>query len=253
MSAVAFENDTWLKILGFLRSSSGVYVGKEDECRNFMEALLWMSRSGAQWRLLPERHGNWNSIYKRFARWCDKGVFKRMHEHFILDPDMENLLFDSTIVRAHPCSAGALKRCGGQKAQALGRSRGGFSTKIHIAVDDLGNPLRFLLTAGQVHDSTKGEDLIEGFSFSNGIGDKGYDSKAITQSITQAGAVAVIPSLSNRKEQRDYDRHLYKERHLIECFINKIKHFRRIFSRFEKLDRSYLGFLGFVASLIWLR
>jgi len=252
MSAT-LENDKWSKILQFLRSCPDVYVGKESDCRRFVEALLWMTRSGAQWRLLPDKYGNWNSVYKRFARWCDKGIIERMHQHFINDPDMENFMIDSTIVRAHPCAAGALKRSGGQEAQALGRSKGGFSTKIHVAVDALGNPLRFILTGGQVNDITQAQALTEGFSFEHALADKGYDSNAFVESVTNSGATAVIPPRSNRKDPREYDRYRYRERHLVECFMNKIKHFRRVFSRFDKLDRSYLGFLGFVAALIWMR
>jgi transposase len=242
-----------LKVLEFLRSCPDLHVGVESRCRKFLEAVLWMTRSGAQWRLLPEEYGNWNSVYKRFSRWCTKGVWTRMHQHFIDQPDMEHLMIDSTIVRAHPCAAGALSQCGGQAAQALGRSRGGFSTKVHVTVESLGLPLRFLLTGGQASDFTQAKALIEGFAFDHLLGDKGYDSQALVQSIADSGAVAVIPSRSNRKQPRDYDRYRYRERHVIECFINKIKHFRRIFSRFDKLDRSYLGFLGFVAALIWLR
>ncbi len=73
------------------------------------------------------------------------------------------------------------------------------------------------------------------------------------QTIIEQGAQAVIPPRANRREQREYDRHLYRERHLVECFINKIKHYRRVFSRFEKLSKNYLGFLSFVSALIWLR
>ena len=146
-----------------------------------------------------------------------------------------------------------LKKSGGQEAQALGRSRGGFSTKVHIAVDALGNPLRLLLTAGQCHDSPQASALIEGYEPHVLIADKGYDSGPLIESITALGIEAVIPPKKNRLVPREYDRHLYRERHLIECFIGKIKHYRRVFSRFEKLSKNYLGFLSFVSALVWLR
>jgi transposase len=147
----------------------------------------------------------------------------------------------------------AEKKHGGQEQQALGRSRGGFSTKIHIAVDALGNPLRLILTAGQEADVTQGAPLIKEFAAQAVIADKGYDADELVKTIIEQQAQAVIPPRSNRKEQREYDRHLYRERHLVECFINKIKHYRRVFSRFEKLSKNYLGFLSFVSALIWLR
>jgi transposase len=142
---------------------------------------------------------------------------------------------------------------GGQEAQGLGRSRGGFSTKVHIGVDALGNPIRFILTGGQRHDCTQAEALIAGYEFERVIADKSYDVDNFLQHISTLGAEAVIPPRANRIEQRDYDKHLYKERHLVECFINKIKQYRRVFSRFEKYAKRYLGFLSFVGALIWLR
>jgi transposase len=145
------------------------------------------------------------------------------------------------------------KKSGGQEAQALGRSRGGFSTKIHIAVDALGNPLRLLLTAGQRHDSPQAGRLIENFEPQALIADKGYDSDTLIESVTAKGILAVIPPKKSRLVQRQYDEHLYGERHLIECFINKIKHYRRVFSRFDKLSKNYLGFLSFVSAIVWLR
>jgi transposase len=150
------------------------------------------------------------------------------------------------------CRRGA-KKSGGQEAQALGRSRGGFSTKIHIAVDALGNPLRLLLTAGQRHDSPQAAALIEDFEPQVLIADKGYDSDYLIESVTALGMVAVIPPKKSRLVQRAYDQHLYRERHLIECFINQIKQYRRVFSRFEKLSKNYMGFLSFVSALVWLR
>ena len=110
MSTIELRDDQWSRVLEFLYSCSDLYVGEEDNCRRYVEAILWMARSGAPWRLLPERYGNWNSIYKRFARWCEKGVWERMHQHFVQDPDMEHVIIDSTVVRAHPCAAGASKK-----------------------------------------------------------------------------------------------------------------------------------------------
>jgi transposase len=117
----------------------------------------------------------------------------------------------------------------------------------------LGNPLRLILTAGQRHDSPLAPALIEGFEPQALIADKGYDSGALIAVVTARGIEAVIPPKKNRAEMREYDRHLYRERHLIECFIGKIKQYRRVFSRFEKLSKNYLGFLSLVSALIWLR
>jgi transposase len=117
----------------------------------------------------------------------------------------------------------------------------------------LGNPLRFLLTGGQRQDITQAEDLIADFDFERVIADRSYDAEDFLKKIAEKAAEAVIPPRKNRKEPREYDHHLYQERHLIECFFNKIKHYRRLFSRFEKLAQRLLGFLSFAGALIWLR
>ena len=122
-----------------------------------------------------------------------------------------------------------------------------------MSVDALGNPLQFKLTAGQAHDITQAEALLLSDPIKYVIAGKGYDADTFVQVIRERGAVPVIPPRSNRKMPREYDAHLYKERHLVECFINKMKHYRRIFSRYDKLAMTYLGFLHFVSTLIWLR
>ena len=147
----------------------------------------------------------------------------------------------------------AAQKNGSQSEQALGRSRGGFSTKIHILVDALGNPLRFILTGGERHDCTQAEALIDSFQFARLIADRAYDVNALLETIADSGAEAVIPPKKDRTEQRDYDRRLYKERHLVECFINKIKWYRRIFTRYDKLARRFTAFLHLAGMLIWLR
>jgi transposase len=110
MSNLKLREDEWTKIHKFLQACPRVYVGQESQCRRFIEGVLWISRTGAQWRSLPPQYENWNSIYKRFARWSEYEVWAQMHHHFVDDPDMEYLILDSTIVRAHPCAAGASKK-----------------------------------------------------------------------------------------------------------------------------------------------
>ena len=110
MRTITLTDEQWQKILPFLRTCSHIYIGKEDECRRFLDAVLWITRSGAQWRFLPSDYGNWNSIYKRFARWSTQEVFEKLFQFVAADPDLEYLMIDSTVVRAHPCAAGALKK-----------------------------------------------------------------------------------------------------------------------------------------------
>jgi transposase len=142
---------------------------------------------------------------------------------------------------------------GGPGEQALGRSRGGFSTKIHVTVDGLGNPLRLRVTAGQRHDITQATEMIVDLGFEHILADRAYTAQPFREAIITSGAQAVIPPKQNAKQPHTYDVWRYRERHLVECFIGKIKHFRRVFSRFDKLARRYLGFVQLASVLIWLR
>jgi len=105
----------------------------------------------------------------------------------------------------------------------MGKSRGGLSTKIHAAVDALGNPLRLLLTEGQASEYGQADALIDGFQADYVLADKGYDSDHFVGIILENGAIPVIPSRMNRKEPRDYDKELYKERNLVERLFQKLK------------------------------
>ncbi len=134
----------------------------------------------------------------------------------------------------------------------MGKSRGGLSTKIHAAVDSLGNPVRFILTAGQYSEIKQADALIEGFSADYVIADKGYDADSFIEVIESAEAIAVIPPRKNRRTARAYDEHLYRERNLVERVFQKLKHYRRIATRYERLAVTYQAMLSLVATVIWL-
>ena len=254
MSNAQLPDDQWQKIVDFLRQQDGIHLGEESAGRRFVEAVLWILRSGAQWRLLPAEQGPWNSVYHRFRRWGRHRIWEKMFAFFCDDDDVKKLMGDSTVVRAHACAAGA--PAPGQALpvnQALGRSRGGFSTKIHFLVNGHGNPLRAILTPGQAADSPQIPLLFDRFSPSIAILDKAYDTDNVLAFFESQGTIPVIPPKANRVVQREYDRDLYKERNLIERFIGKIKQFRRVFSRFDKYARTYWHFIYFACALISLR
>ena len=109
MTEVRLKDEQWQKIKNFLNENPKVYVGQEQGCRKFVEGVLWLTRSGVQWRLLPERYGNWNSVYEHFDRWSERGVWQELFEHFADDPDTESVMIDGSVVRAHACAAGAIR------------------------------------------------------------------------------------------------------------------------------------------------
>jgi len=241
----------WAIIYTNLSQERRIHRKGEDKLRIFCEAIWYICRTGCQWRLLPSWYGNWRGLHRRFFRWVQKGIWERLLEKAQIDPDLETVMIDATIIRAHACAAGYEKNS--QEAQALGRCVGGFTSKINALVDALGNPLKFILSPGQQHDIKAALPLLEGITGSDVLADKGYDDDKLISAIEEQGGRAVIPPRKNRKELRDYDKDVYKERHLIECFFGKIKYFRRVFSRFDKTANAYMGFLNIAAIFIWLK
>lgn len=142
---------------------------------------------------------------------------------------------------------------GGADAQGIGRSRGGLTTKIHAAVGGLGEPVRLIGTAGQKSDIGQAEALIDGFDPDYVLADRAYDANRFHDAILDKQAIPVIPPMPQRRFQHDYDIDLYKERNLIERFFNKLKQFRRVATRYDKLLANFLGFVTLAAIHIQLR
>jgi transposase len=141
----------------------------------------------------------------------------------------------------------------GAAANAIGRSRGGVSTKVHLVVDALGLPLAFEITEGQRHDNQAASGLIDRVSPRCLLGDKGYDSNAIRAKLEAIGCLAVIPSTASRIPALPYDKALYGARSEVECTINLLKQARRFATRYEKTLRNYAAVVALGCIVLWLR
>jgi transposase len=250
-------DEAWTEIapvLATLKSRAGSPPVLSD--RLFIEAVLYRARTGLPWRDLPQDFGRWDAVYNRLRRWEARGVWRRLWEHLqTADGPMTGHIFiDATIVRAHQHAAGALKKHGGQAAQALGRSRGGWSTKIHAGCRDEHTGIAVVLTAGQCHESPVFETVFAQVplepSLTHAIMDKAYDSHAIREHLIKHDIVPVIPPKSNRIVQLDYDKNLYRFREKVERFFNNLKQFRCIATRYEKLSQTFLALIHLVA--VWI-
>jgi transposase len=194
--------------------------GHED--RKFLEAVRYFTVHSITWRALPSEYGKWNSVWKRFWRLSRSGVFEAFFQ-----------------------------------MMADGRSRGGFSTKIHLETDLDGNPLDFHLTGGEVSDSTQfgisldiGPDIRPRIAMT----DKGYDSQANRDAARARGITPVIPRRENSRQRgRFFPKRLYKLRARIEQTIGKLKRFKRVAMRCEKTDISYSAIVSFACGLLLVK
>ena len=222
-----------------------------------LNAVLYVAEQGCKWRGLPKRFGRWHTLSMRMSRWSKNGVLDRVFEMLqveqIVRIKLEAVSLDSTSIKVHPDGTGALKK----GPQAIGKSRGGWNTKVHMVAADARTAIAFALSPGNAHDAPEGRELLwelprmpEGLPM---VMDRAYEGNETRQLVFDLGMVPVVPPKSNRIEPWEYDRALYKKRNEIERLFRRLKGFRRIFSRFEKLDVLFIGFLNFALIVEALR
>lgn len=249
MTRLMLTDELWPRLKTIMRQH-GIY--NKPNLRVMVEGMLYRMRVGCPWRDLPETFGPWNSLYKKFNRWSSKGKLLAIFKSLVQDPDLEWTFIDGSIIRAHQHSTGAVKVK--DENQAIGKSRGGNTTKIHMAVDAHGLPIEFELTGGEVHDCKAAPEFIEKLPVSEYvIADKGYDSEELRELIRKRSSIPVIPRKSNSTVgNADMDWCLYKYRHLVENVFARLKHFRSIATRYDKLKRNYESMLALACSYLWL-
>ncbi|WP_446470790.1 IS5 family transposase [Xenorhabdus stockiae] len=237
----------WDLLEPHLPGRKGVWGRVAEDNRRFINGVFGILRTGAPWRALHTDYGDWKNTHRRFCRWKDKGIWEKLLEQWVNDPDFEWLMIDASHIKVHPDAAGTQ---GGN--QDMGITKGGFNTKIHLAVDAHGMPVRIVITSGTTADCSQAERLIEGLDAEHLLADRGYDSNAIVEKAEQQGMQVQIPSRKNRKVTREYDRELYRLRHLVENAFLHLKRWRGIATRYAKNSASFLAAVQIRCLVLWL-
>ncbi|MBC7751873.1 MAG: IS5 family transposase [Candidatus Saccharibacteria bacterium] len=247
MPRTMLNDELWSKLRTILLQDRIYY---KSNLRLTVEGILYRMRVGCPWRNLPALFGRWNSIYKRFNCWSTNGRFLKIFKVLASDSDMEWVFIDGSYVKAHQHRAGAAS----EVPQAIGKSRAGNTTKIHLAVDACGLPIEFDLTGGETHDCVAAPDLIGKLDNSDVIvADKGYDSEKIRVQIRDKGSKPVIPRKENSVVgNNEMDWCLYKYRHLVENAFERLKQYRGIATRYDKLKRNYESMIAMACAYLWL-
>ncbi|UOM36750.1 IS5 family transposase [Acuticoccus sp. I52.16.1] len=210
--------------------------------RRVISGIIHVLKSGCRWKDAPEAYGPHKTLYNHFVRWAAKGVWIDVfHALAAAGGPPAAILIDSSAVKAHRCAAGGK---GGKRAQAIGRSRGGRTTKIHALTDGFGRPVAFHLTGGQAADCRAAEELLEEMPDCRVVhADKAYDTNAIRRAIEARDALPNIPPKSNRRLKSCFSSFLYRDRNAIERMFGRLKDFRRIATRYDRPATNFLAAL----------
>ena len=194
MSRHDVTDEVWNRVEPLMAGRRRQFGRAAFDNRRFLHTIIYVAKTGIAWRDLPTEYGKRDTAYHRYNNWCRMGRWQAIFDA-LQAPDLEWLLIDSTVIRAHHHAA---EMNPGGVDEDLGRSRGGFGTKIHTTFDALGNPTSFQLSPGQDADATHAVAVIGDQEADSLVGDKGYDSDAFVDTLTKRGIDPVIPSRNNR-------------------------------------------------------
>lgn len=215
------------------------------------EAMVFILRTGIPWRDLPAGYGPWSSVYTRWRRWCQSGLWAKLLAVLARKARGRLRFLDTSHVKVHQ---DASNPAGGQQNQAIGRTKGGLNTKISAWVDGRGRAISLSLAAGQQHDVQVAQNAAHPkLRDTTTVADKGYDSNKFRKLLLRWGSRACIPPRFNRLTAVTWHRGFYRKRHKVENLFQRLKRYRRIGTRYEKRNSHFLGFSLLAATLDWLK
>lgn len=191
--------------------------------RVFLSCCIWVIRTDALWSEIPEKYGKFDSMRKKFSRWSKAGIFRKIFSAFSFKCGKRNIaMIDSTFSKAHRTACSM--KSDGQPRQ-IGKSKGGYTTKIHLIANIDEKPLAFTITGGEVNDSKEGSRLIAANldCMKTLLADKAYDTNEIRDMLEAKKISPCIPPKSNRKNQYQYNKTLYRKRAIIENMFSRLK------------------------------
>jgi transposase len=215
-----------------------------------VEAIFYVLRTAVAWRDLPACYGPWNSVYTRWRRWCALGLWQEILRLLSRHAVGRVRFVDGSHIKLHQFGTNPV---GGQEAQAIGRTKGGLNTKLCALVEGQGRLIGAVLSPGQIYEVEAASPLLDGLKNVLLVGDKGFDADALRQRLLAQGCLASVPSRSGRRAPAWYHRGLYRQRHKIENFFQRIKIFKRVSTRYEKLALTFLNFILVAAIFDWLK
>jgi transposase len=205
-----------------------------------LTGILFVLSEGCTWRAIDSPEACWNSVYQYYRRWCRDELWEQLWQ--LIAPALHGttVYVDASHAKVHQCG---LNPAGGRETEAVGVTKGGWNTKIHAAVDGRGVPRALFLSAGNVADVEHATDVLEGVPAKMAVLDKGYDSDDLRIWLFERDVTPCIPPKSNRLDPLPYSKRSYRKRHLVENFFQRIKTFRRVATRYDKLAETYFGWV----------
>ena len=205
-----------------------------------IRAILFVLHEGCGWRAIDDPAARWNSVYQYYRRWCRTGTWHKLWDLLAPPTRGKSAFLDSSHIKVHRCG---LNPAGGREAQAIGKSRGGWNTKLHAMVDAAGAPCALSLSPGNEADVSHAPEVLQEMEAGKLVADKGYDSDPLRTWLAGRGITSCIPPRSNRTHPQPFSRILYRKRHWVENFFEKIKTFRRVATRYDKLAETFFGWV----------